>query len=68
VHDITLSYTFFKVEDEDADLSRGEGGVRMHGSATLPPGVLPPVGGGVSFASVAGVAVAAPAGGVPATP
>lgn len=49
VHDITLSYTFFRVADEDADLSAeaeaekaAGGGVRLHGAAQLPPGVTPP--------------------------
>lgn len=44
VHDITLSYCFFKVEeDEDTatDDSSNGGGVKLHGPGEL-PGQLPP--------------------------
>lgn len=41
MHDITLSYTFFKIDDEDAaDLSTS--GVRLHAAGELPAGVKPP--------------------------
>jgi hypothetical protein len=39
IHDITLSYTFYKVEDEDASNLDDAGGVRLHASGPIPAGV-----------------------------
>ncbi len=44
INDITLSYTFFKVEDEEdvEDIATADvapSGVRLHGSGVLPQGI-----------------------------
>jgi hypothetical protein len=45
VHDITLSYTFFKVEeDEEATAAADDSssGIKLHGPGQLPAGVTAP--------------------------
>ncbi|KAF6258686.1 cytochrome c oxidase assembly protein CtaG/Cox11-domain-containing protein [Scenedesmus sp. NREL 46B-D3] len=47
VHDITLSYTFFKVDEDEADSQLADdssSGVKLHGPAGLPGG-MPAAGG-----------------------
>lgn len=42
VHDITLSYTFFKVDEDEADSEPADGsssGVKLHGPGELPAGI-----------------------------
>lgn len=39
VHDITLSYTFYKVDDEDATNLDDSGGVKLHASGPIPAGI-----------------------------
>lgn len=45
VNDIILSYTFFRSDDfdetEEAAAGTGAGGVRVHGSGAVPPGIKP---------------------------
>lgn len=67
IHDITLSYTFYKVDDEDASNLDDEGGVRIHNwmegplppNITLAPGVVLPPGIGLPAAEEAAAAAAA---------
>jgi len=66
VHDITLSYTFFKVDqDEDvtAEADSAGSGIKLHGPGQLPAGVAaPPLP--AALAATAGAApLAAPAAG-----
>jgi cytochrome c oxidase assembly protein subunit 11 len=54
VNDITLSYCFFRVEDEEAEAAEAAeaaasapppapgSGIRLHGAGALPPGIAPP--------------------------
>jgi hypothetical protein len=56
VHDITLSYTFFKVDEDESDSEPADGSsssVKLHG-----PGQLP---AGIPAAVVAAAAAAGPA-------
>jgi hypothetical protein len=73
IHDITLSYTFYRVNDEDASNLDDEGGVRVHTwtSGPVPPGitlapgvVLPPGIGPAPAAEGAGGAGGAAAAAV----
>jgi heterodisulfide reductase subunit A-like polyferredoxin len=60
VHDITLSYTFFKVDEDEADSEPADGsssGVKLHGPGQLPAGIP---------AAVAAAAAAAGSGAQPA--
>jgi hypothetical protein len=66
ISDLTLSYTFFMVDDDDAaEIPEGESGVKTHGSlpaGQLPPGQLPPgMSAAAAQALAAGGAVAAAA-------
>ncbi len=65
IHDITLSYTFFKVdEDEDAAATADESssGVKLHGLGLLPAGVAAPSLPAAAAAAAAAQAAPAPAG------
>jgi hypothetical protein len=62
IHDITLSYTFFKVdEDEDAVAAADDSssGVKLHGPGLLPGGVAVP---SLPVPAAAAQAAPAPAG------
>jgi hypothetical protein len=65
VHDITLSYTFFKVDEDEADSEPADGsssGVKLHGPGELPAGIP----GAVVVAAAAAGASAQPAAGLTA--
>jgi heterodisulfide reductase subunit A-like polyferredoxin len=68
VHDITLSYTFFKVDEDEADSEPADGsssGVKLHGPGELPAGIPAAVAAAAAAAAAAGSS-AQPAAGLTA--
>lgn len=66
VHDITLSYTFFKVDQDDEETAEADSvgsGIKLHGPGQLPAGVAAPPLPAALVTTPAAVPLAAPAAG-----